>query len=356
MLGLIGRWLSLSYYYPISTTFGMLIAPIGFWGYNKIHQNHPNAEVLKVTLVKVKVVGVVMSFIISMGFIITISAQIPPTVPDDLSLYHSTRVITFNILNKNSNKFEPANYWENRKIHVANHLGTLDPDIFGVQEAYFEQLEYLNQTLNNRSYNWTGVGRDDGVIAGEFSAIFYDMEKYNLLDHGTFWLSDTPDIPSRFPQDHNRICSWVHLQFIDDHSEFFVFNTHYGFSTELQIKSSILINQRVVDMTADFPVIVMGDFNMMNVYPHYMFMEAFGVKPLNDAYRLMHRFVNPLEATSAPTFKIKTDIGFHIDHFFISEDIIPATVDIIKESYDGVRTYSDHYPVKMDCYIPRKNG
>lgn len=354
MIGIIGRWFSLDYYYPISVTLGILVAliqkPI-------IKSQILNKQInnIKIRLNKVRLMGLIFSILFLIANVGITLSMVPPQAPENNSDYHSTRFVTFNILNIMSNKFESANYWENRKINVANHLSILDPDIFGVQEAYYEQLQYINATLRNRIYNWSGLGRDDGMHAGEFSAIYYDMEKYSLLQEGTFWLSDTPDIPSRFPQDHNRICSWVHLKLLEDGSEFFIFNTHYGFSPELQIKASILLNARVVNMTGDLPVIIMGDFNMMNIYPFYLFMEGYGSKPLYEGYRLTHGYVNPLDATSAPTFKINTDVGFHIDQFFVSSDIIPISVKTIKQSYDGIHTYSDHYPVQMDCFIRSSN-
>jgi endonuclease/exonuclease/phosphatase family metal-dependent hydrolase len=91
---------------------------------------------------------------------------------------------------------------------------------------------------------------------------------------------------------------------------------------------------------------------MMNMYPFYLYLEAYGEKPIYDSYRLTHGFVNPLLATSAPLMNINIDIGFHIDHIFITPDIIPVRVEILKDSYDNLHTYSDHYPVQMQCYIP----
>jgi len=345
--------MSLDYYYPVSFTIGLFGAAFFQIFFHKLQPLPRLDEKHKLVFKRTKMLAMTFAVFFAFSNIWITISQSPPTPPENLSDYFTVRVVTFNILNMNSNKFESVNYWENRRIQVTTHLSQLNPDFFGVQEAYFEQLQYLNSSLSNRKYTWSGLGRDDGVIGGEFSAIFFDMDKFQLLDAGTFWLSDTPDIPSRFPEDHQRICSWIHLQLKEDGSEFFVFNTHYGFSPELQIKSSILLNQRVVNMTGDLPVIIMGDFNMMNIYPFYLFMEGYGTKPLQEAYRLTHGYVNPLDATSAPTFKIATDVGFHIDQFFVSSTVVPTSVRTIKESYDGIHTYSDHYPVQMDCHILR---
>jgi endonuclease/exonuclease/phosphatase family metal-dependent hydrolase len=350
LTGLVGRTLSSDWLYPILGWMGVLLA----WALNLRYRRVVPINHLPI-LGKVKIqalLGIVALIFSTLSIGITYAVS-PPSVPDDQTAYHAARIITFNILNLNSNKFEPANYWENRGPYLADHLMDLNPDIFGVQEAYLAQLEFLNATLTNRNYTWSGVGRNDGLLAGEFAAIFFDTNLYSLLESGTFWFSDTPDQPSRFSGDTYRICSWVHLQLKTDESEFFVFNTHYGFSFELQLKASVLLNQRIAALTGSLPVILMGDFNMMNFYPFYLYLEGFGRKPVYDSFRLVHGYVNPFDATSAPTFNVNTDYGFHIDHLFISPNIVPVAIRTVKESYNGQNTYSDHYPVLLDCLILR---
>src|SRR5690606_8159556 len=66
------------------------------------------------------------------------------------------------------------------------------PQILGVQEALWGQMQDLQQALPQ--YKFVGVGRDDGDKKGEFSAIFYDTTRIQLLDSKTFWLSETPEV------------------------------------------------------------------------------------------------------------------------------------------------------------------
>jgi endonuclease/exonuclease/phosphatase family metal-dependent hydrolase len=353
LTGLVGRWLGLDWYYGSTTVLGIIFALFSF-RFKKIFQQWLRGEKKwKLSPRTAYAALILTTIVVSTASIISTYYLVNRPLKIDKELYHPARILTFNILNMYSEKFEPANYWENRKNHLAAYLSNTNPDIFGVQEAYYEQLQFLNNSLTNRAYTWSGKGRDDGKLAGEFSAIFFDTAKYDLLNEDTFWLSDTPDVPSRFPQDHNRICSWIHLQVKGTDDSFFIFCTHYGFSIELQIKSSILINNRVASTTHNAPVVVMGDFNLMNFYPAYLYLEAYGEKPLYNAYRLRTGYVNPLEGTSAPTFNIETDSGFHIDHMLVTPDIVPEAVQILKGSYDNQHTYSDHYPVLMECYIPK---
>src|SRR5690606_40996944 len=85
--------------------------------------------------------------------------------------------------------------WKQRYPIIADLIRFHEFDIFGTQEGLYHQLEDLKSSLPN--YNYTGVGRDDGKQAGEYSAIFYNTEKFDLLDHGDFWLSTQTDYPNK---------------------------------------------------------------------------------------------------------------------------------------------------------------
>lgn len=86
------------------------------------------------------------------------------------------------------------NSWEHRRLATIEMLKDTHPDIFGVQEAFDFQIKYITDNLPE--YKSIGVGRDDGKDAGEHMDIFYDSEAVNLLEWGTFWLSETPGEPS----------------------------------------------------------------------------------------------------------------------------------------------------------------
>ena len=103
------------------------------------------------------------------------------------------KVISFNV--RLSTRSDGDNWWENRKHASINMLNEEKPTVFGLQEALPGQVEYLVENLPE--YDYIGVGRDDGKKKGEFMAIFYLKEKVELLDGGTFWLSETPDVPSK---------------------------------------------------------------------------------------------------------------------------------------------------------------
>ncbi|MBQ6118718.1 MAG: hypothetical protein IJK98_05765, partial [Clostridia bacterium] len=103
------------------------------------------------------------------------------------------RVMSFNIRCTDVNGTPAAL----RRTIVAREIMKIKPDSFGVQEATPTWMNALKALLPE--YACVGVARDNGLSVGgigEYSAVFYLREKYEVLDHGDFWLSDTPDKPS----------------------------------------------------------------------------------------------------------------------------------------------------------------
>ena len=84
--------------------------------------------------------------------------------------------------------------WENRKDAACAMIMDRHPAVFGVQEALDFQLAYFEEHCPG--YKYVGVGREDGIHEGEHMAVFYDSERIELKEWGTYWLSETPFQPS----------------------------------------------------------------------------------------------------------------------------------------------------------------
>ena len=95
-----------------------------------------------------------------------------------------------------------------------------------MQEALPGQMDDLAEAFPDFSFE--GVGRDDGKREGEFSAVFYRLDRFEKKDGGTFWLSETPEVCS-FGWDAvcRRVCSWVELADREGGQSLHVFNTHF---------------------------------------------------------------------------------------------------------------------------------
>ena len=171
-------------------------------------------------------------------------------------------VVSFNI--RMGVAKDGENSWEYRKAASAEMVKTLAPDIMGVQEAFDFQTEYIKEQCPD--YDGVGVGRDDGKTSGEIMMIFYNTKKVELEKWGTFWLSETPDVPS-FGWDAacRRTATWALLKMRKSGKEFYYVNTHLDHIGRVAEKNGLkLIVDRIDSINPQgFPMILTGDFNVL---------------------------------------------------------------------------------------------
>ncbi len=170
-------------------------------------------------------------------------------------------VMSFNIRYAGANDGDDS--WNNRRYLVRRAIRDHKPAIFGIQECLWPQGTELKEAFYG--YRITGVGRDDGVRAGEMCLIFTRHDRYFVLDQGFFWLSETPETPGSIGWDAvcPRIVTWVKLR--DrwcNPDTLFVFNTHFDHVGEkARLESAKLLQKRMAELADGYPVILMGDFN-----------------------------------------------------------------------------------------------
>ena len=245
-------------------------------------------------------------------------------------------IISYNIrLNTSS---DGVNAWPNRKDNVKALVKFYDADILCVQEALPEQFDYLSEGTN---FDVVGVGRDDGKRKGEFSAVYYNKNRFIKKDGGTFWLSLTPDVPSKgWDAALNRICSWVKLYDKLNKKEFIVFNTHYDHvGVQARIESAKLIKQKIQEIAPKLPVVFTGDLNVTPETEAIATIKSF----LTDTKEIS------IEPPYGPTgtfnaFKWDSPLKDKIDYIFVNKAFKVQKFAVLSDSKDQ-RYYSDHLPV-----------
>ncbi len=184
------------------------------------------------------------------------------------------RVMSFNI--RLANNGDGENRWDLRKETLVDVVKSDDPHLLGVQEALPGQMDYLNAALTE--YASIGVGRDDGKRKGEFMAIFYKKDALELLDSGTFWLSQTPDKPGvkGWDAECNRTVTWGKFRCKKTGKEFAYANTHFDHVGTIARKESAKLILRKLDeiIGADGPFFVSGDFNVTDQSEAYRVMTT----------------------------------------------------------------------------------
>ncbi|MEN9743338.1 MAG: hypothetical protein RLZZ65_1143 [Bacteroidota bacterium] len=233
--------------------------------------------------------------------------------------------------------------WIERKIPIINQIQKQVPTIIGFQEVLFTQLSDLRAALP--SYQFIGVGRDDGQTAGEFSPIFYDTTRYSCVQSGTFWLSPTPNKPSKgWDAALNRICTYALLESKYDQQLLWVFNTHFDhIGQEARLKSAQFIQEKYTEFSSvkKAPLLLLGDFNAEpDAYPIIFLRKSF--KDLSCSMR------HP-ELCSSPTFNAFTTATTDdkiIDYFFGSTELVQIKYEVLHDSFE--HSYpSDHFPIVL---------
>jgi len=282
-------------------------------------------------------------------FLSIIAAVAAAWLATPLAQAQSLSVATYNVRYHNSDDDLEGNEWRKRSQVMADLINFEAPDIFGAQEVLDGQLHDLLGLLDG--YAYLGVGRDDGKAEGEYSPIFYNKERMALLSNGHFWLSDTPDSPTKgWDAACVRICTWGEFKLTERPFRFFFFNLHMDHVGVVARRESVkLVLERIADIAKGAPVVLTGDFNDDQNGEAYGRLVQSGT--LRDAYAASHfRLVENGTFNDFDTTR-KTDS--RIDHVFVSKQFDVMRYAILTGGYwttdgDGksvLRLPSDHYPV-----------
>ena len=171
------------------------------------------------------------------------------------------KVISYNI--RYDNPEDGVNVWENRKSTISIFLNNQKPELIGFQEVTHSQLLFLTDELS--SYEFIGVGRDDGKTKGEYSPIFYNKNNFRLITENTFWLSQTPEkVSVGWDASMERICTYGLIEDKRSNKRIWVFNTHLDhIGKDARVRSIELILDTIEKLNEeDNPIILTGDFNL----------------------------------------------------------------------------------------------
>jgi len=245
--------------------------------------------------------------------------------------------------------------WQYRRAFIAGMLRYHAPDIIGIQEGLFQQVQELSTLLPE--FSWSGRGRDDGEMAGEFSAVLIRSARLEVQAESTFWLSPTPSIPSKgWDAALNRIVSWVKLKDNLSQRTFFVFNTHFDHQgQQAREESARLLLRRIRDLALDAPVVVTGDFNSSDDELPYVILteRADGHRTqLSDALTLAQSgHHGPLKTYSG--FDVHQGIiGDRIDFVFVGGGVSVVQHATLTDFMDNEHFPSDHLPVIAEILLP----
>ena len=246
------------------------------------------------------------------------------------------KVMSYNI--RQGTAKDGTNSWMYRCPATLEMLEDQQPDVFGVQEALGDQIKFLEEFT--KDYDCVGVGRDDGKKKGEYMSIFWNKKTVKMLKWGTFWLSETPDKPSKgWDAACYRTATWALMKDKRTGKKFYFVNTHLDHvGVEARKNGLDLIVDRIAEINPEgYPMVLTGDFNIKPTAPELKDLDA----KMKSARKVA------LKTDNHNTFngwgKAKADDV--IDYIYISGFSSCPEYQTVTKKY-AQRTYvSDHYPI-----------
>lgn len=243
-------------------------------------------------------------------------------------------VMSYNI--RNSHADDGENAWEIRSVATPAMLDALNPDIVGIQEAYPEQEQYMVE--NCPRYKAFGVGRNDGADDGERMSILYNSEVLEMEEGGTWWLSETPGVPSvGWDAKYPRTATWALMKDLRSGRQFYFVNTHLDHKgVDARREGLSMIVRMVREMNPDVPLVLTGDFN---------------VEPDDPCLDALKGLMESARVTAPVTDLTHSFNGYNpepektIDYIYYSGFAGAESFRVVTESFCDIPFISDHYPI-----------
>jgi endonuclease/exonuclease/phosphatase family metal-dependent hydrolase len=243
------------------------------------------------------------------------------------------KVMSYNI--RLGSAQDGTNSWALRYTATGKMLEDQKPDVFGVQEALEYQVRYIEEMCG---YESVGVGRENGKKEGEHMSIFWNKKTVSMLKWGTFWLSETPEKPSKgWDAECFRTATWALMKDKKTGKKFYFVNTHLDHKgTEAQKNGLKLIVDRIAEINPDgLPMILTGDFNIEPKNP-----------ALKDLDARMQSARNIAEKTDDhATYNGWGKSSTMIDYIYVSGFSSCPEYQTVTKRYEDRKFISDHYPI-----------
>ncbi len=264
-------------------------------------------------------------------------------------------ISSYNVRQKNSGDAKQGDGWDIRHEHMCDFIQFENIDILGTQEAFKTQIDDMLEDMPE--YSYIGAGRDDGKEEGEHCAIFYKTDRFKVLKSGNFWLSQTPEKPSKgWDAALPRICSWGYFKDKVSKKKIYVFNLHMdhiGVNARVQGGKQVLKYIQENCKKTD-KVFLMGDFNVDQNTDTYTTIANSGV--LLDSYHTAEKKYASIG--TANNFSSEKYTISRIDHIFTSPNLVIKNYGVLTETYrsgeDGEIISSGNFPVGVK-FIPAQS-
>ncbi len=248
------------------------------------------------------------------------------------------KVVSFNI-RYDYHAEEEINKWSQRKDELFNSVLTENPDLAGFQEV----LPHLKNDFEKRLPGFVyGVPRDNGIDEGELNLIYVNESVFEVLEHDTFWLTNTPNIPSKHPSSGClRIATWAKVKHRDTKETFYFVNTHLdNASEEARLEQVSVLNSFLKDKS----FILVGDFNATDKDLEIQTMQK-------NAMDVAHQLNSAKGTFNGFDLDLKEEDMDRIDYIFTSNDFDAKEYKTHNTKRENGLYISDHFMISASLNI-----
>ena len=293
------------------------------------------------------------------------------------------RVGTFNVRLSPGDMGTP-NAWSERKADMVAMLKGLDLDAGGLQEVCPDQARYLRDNMPD--YEFVGEHRGADRVSDEASPVFFRKSRFEAEKKGTFWLSETPDVPGvkGWGAACPRVCSYLVLRDKSTGRRFCFANTHTDHKSALaREKGMLLVIERMKEFGAGAPIVFTGDHNCRETEAPAIAVSGLlknaifeTEAPPKGPWRTYNGWDwRENELMSADALKLAPEVrnacpgspdgqsrgsGYdlskdwpRIDYIYVSPGVRVLDYETVGETRPGTKLYpSDHFPIVATVVLP----
>lgn len=284
----------------------------------------------------------ILTFVLLSVYILVGCSSSPKTLITTTNTETSQfRVAQYNIRYDSNADKNSGNGWDLRLIPLSSLILSHDFDIVGTQEGNTKQLSDLKEKMSAYDYVGHPYGGQDGNLHN--CATYYKANKFEVLNKGVFWLSETPNVPSLgWDATDRRICYWVHFKEKRTAKEFYFFNVHFYWRLkEAREQSGPLMVAKMKELAGDLPIVCVGDFNSNAESSQMLAIKSM----LADSHEITMTPRKGPEGTAFPGGVFQGTPNSRIDYVFVSNHFKVLDYEVYPDSYKDGRYPSDHFPV-----------
>lgn len=259
------------------------------------------------------------------------------------------RIMTFNI--RNGAAGDGPDSWENRKKLVFNLIRRSDCDFISLQEVLNFQAEEIAEALPE--YGMIIRTREISPYEGESCPILYDTTKWKMIDHRTFWLSETPEVPGSRSWESSSPRIFTMAVFLNKNQGYgiYYYNTHFDhLSEKAREHSTDVLIRNIINNTSHEYILITGDLNAKETEPPVTGLLRNHILNLQDAYRVVHGSPEAEDATFYGWGPRTPGKGSRIDYIFASRNFRIINAEVSGYQSKG-RYPSDHCPVVVEMEL-----